>query len=197
MKNIDKIIQLAEEHNGYISAHLLTKNNIARVYLSQMVETNQLVKVTRGLYMLPDYFEDEFYKYQFTNKTAYFSLETALYLHGLNNRIPTTYQLFVPNHYNGNLQKNKNIELVYVNPTILDLGSIEMDSPYGNKIKTYDIDKTICDMIKYKSRVDSEIFSNALKEYVKLKNKNINHLIFYAKKMNIEEEVRKYMEVLL
>lgn len=197
MKNIDKIIQLAKENNGYISTHLLTKHNIARVYLSQMVETNQLVKVTRGLYMLPDYFEDEFYKYQFTNNTAYFSLETALYLHGLNNRIPMTYQLFVPNHYNGNLQKNKNVELIYVNPTVLSLGSIEIDSPYGNKIKTYDIDKTICDIIKYKNRIDSEIFSKALKEYVKLKNKNINHLILYAKKMNIEKEVRKYMEVLL
>ena len=197
MKNMDKIICLAQENNGYISTHLLTKNNIARVYLSQMIKTNQLVKVTRGLYMLPNYFEDEFYKYQFTNKTAYFSLETALYLHGLNNRIPIIYQLFVPNHYSGNLQKDKNIELIYVNSKILDLGSIETDSPYGNKIKTYDIDKTICDIIKYKNRIDSEIFSNALKEYVKLKNKNINHLMLYSKKMNIEEEVRKYMEVLL
>ena len=45
--------------------------------------------------------------------------------------------------------------------------------------------------------MDAEIFSKALKEYAKSKNKNLNKLMKYAKAMNIEKKVSEYMEVLL
>ena len=77
------------------------------------------------------------------------------------------------------------------------MGIIEIESPLGQKIKVYDLERTICDIIKFKNRMDPEIFSKALKQYIKSKEKNLNNLIFYARKLKVEDEVRNYLEVLL
>ena len=72
-----------------------------------------------------------------------------------------------------------------------------MTSPFGTNIKVYDVEKTICDIIKYKNKVDAEIFRKALKNHIKSKNKNLSKLAKYAKIMNIERKVNEYMEFLL
>ena len=77
------------------------------------------------------------------------------------------------------------------------MGIIEIESPMGQKIKVYDLEKTICDIIKFKNKIDPEIFSKALKQYTKSKEKNLNKLIYYARQLNVEEEIRKYLEVML
>ena len=97
----------------------------------------------------------------------------------------------------GALQKEKNVLLNFVKKELLNLGAIEIESPFGMKIKVYDVERTICDIIKHKNKMDAEIFSKALKFYAMRKDKNINKLMRYAKKMNIEKKVAEYMEVLL
>ena len=77
------------------------------------------------------------------------------------------------------------------------LGVIEIESPLGQKIKVYDLERTICDIVKYKNKIDPEIFSKALKKYANSKTKKLNNLIYYARILKVEDEVRKYMEVLL
>ena len=59
------------------------------------------------------------------------------------------------------------------------------------------MEKTICDIIKNKNKMDVQIFSYAMKEYVRRKDKNLIKLISYSRQMRIEDEVRKYLEVLM
>ena len=65
------------------------------------------------------------------------------------------------------------------------------------KLRCYDRERTICDIIKYKNHMDREIFVKALKRYSNSKQKDLVKLIRYAKKLNIEKKVIEYMEVLL
>lgn len=193
----DKIIKFAEDNNGYVQTKIVTENGIPKKHLKELVNEKKLLKVNRGLYMLPDCFIDEYFMFQSTNNDAIFSLETALYLHNYSDRIPTIYYITVPRNYGGNLRKEKNVELLYIKREFYDIGITEINSPLGQKIKVYDLERTICDIIKYKNKVDPEIFSKALKEYSRSKDKNLNNLIVYAKKLKVDDEVRKYMEVML
>ena len=193
----DKIIKIAEDNNGYIQTKTVTENGIPKNYLNELVNENRLLKVNIGLYMLPDCFIDEYFMFQYTNTDAIFSLETALYLHNYSDRIPTIYYITVPRNYGGNLREKKNVELLYIKKEFYDIGITEIDSPLGQKIKVYDLERTICDIVKYKNKIDPEIFSKALKEYSRSKNKNLNNLIIYARKLKVDDEVRKYMEVML
>ena len=42
-----------------------------------------------------------------------------------------------------------------------------------------------------------EIFSNAIKNYIKSSDKNLNKLMRYAKELKVEKKIREYMEVIL
>ena len=74
------------------------------------------------------------------------------------------------------------------------MGIENVETQFGNVVKAYDMERTICDIIKYKKYMDIQVFTYALKEYVKNKNKNINKLIDYAKKLRVEDKVRNYMK---
>lgn len=197
MNNYEKIINLAINNNGYVTTKMVVKKGIAKMFLTNLVKTDKLERIDRGLYILPNEFPDEYYKLQLANKEAIFSLATALYFHNLSDRIPHIIDATVSYNYAGNLLKNKNISLIYVNKDILNLGVIEIETSFGNKIKVYDVEKTICDVIKNQSKVDAEIFTRALQKYVTLKHKDLYKLHKYAKEMNIEDKVNEYMKVLL
>jgi predicted transcriptional regulator of viral defense system len=61
----------------------------------------------------------------------------------------------------------------------------------------YDRERTICDCFKYRSKLDNEIFSKALKAYANDIKKNLNNLSTYAKKLRVYKKVTELMEVLL
>ncbi len=195
--NYDKILKIVKKNNGYVTTSEVVSNGIERRFLTNMVKTGKLVRISKGYYGLPNYIADEYYKIASKSKNARFSMATALYLHKLSDRNPLVYNVTLPFGYSGVLQKQKNVIINFVNRNILDLGAIEMTSPFGMKIKVYDIERTICDIIKNKNKIDGEIFSKALKEYARSKNKNLSKLTKYAKIMKIEKKVSEYMEVLL
>lgn len=197
MEYKNEIIKLTEKNIGYVRTKEVVNNNISKNYLKELVDETKLIRISKGLYMLPDCFKDEYFIFQSTNSNAIFSLETALYLHNYSDRVPSIYNITVPKNYGGNLRKEKNVKLLYIKPEFHNIGITEIESPLGQKIKVYDLERTICDIIKFKSNVDPEIFSKSLKQYVKSKDKNLNNLIIYARKLNVEDEVRKYMEVML
>ena len=129
------------------------------------------------------------------HKYAIYSNATALYLHGLSNRIPIKYDITVKSGYKGSLQKEDNVTLFYTKRELLELGVIDYKLDSGNIIRVYDLDKTICDIIKNKKKVDAEIFNKAIREYFYSKKKNTLKLYEYAKKMNIYNKVRDTFEV--
>ena len=192
-----KILKIVEKNNGYVTTKEVVENGINKIFLTNMVRNGTLVRISRGYYGLPNYIEDEYYKVASKSKNARFSMATALYLHNLSDRTPLVFNVTLPFGYSGVLQKEKNVILNFVKRELLDLGVIEMTSPFGMKIKVYDVERTICDIIKNKNKMDAEIFSKALKDYAKSKNKNLSKLTKYARAMNIEKKVSEYMEVLL
>ena len=197
MNSTEKILKMMEKNNGYVTTKEVVHNNIDKKFLSSMVKKGWIVRISRGYYGFPTYIEDEYYKIASKSKNAIFSMSTALYLHGLSDRTPLVYNITLPSGYSGSLQKEERVAIHYVKKEWLTLGVTEMISPFGMNIKVYDVERTICDIIKNKNKIDAEIFSKALKDYVKSKNKNLNKLAKYAKIMNIEKKVSEYMEVLL
>ena len=195
--NYDKILKIVKNNNGYITTKEVVNNGIERRFLTNMVKNGKLKRFSKGYYGLPNYIEDEYYKITSKSKNTRFSLTTALYLHDLINRTPLVYNVTLPVGYSGSLQKDKNVIINFVNKNVLDLGVIEIKSPFGMKIKVYDVERTICDIIKNKNKIDGEIFSSALKNYAKSKKKNLSKLRKYAKALKIESKVNEYMEVLL
>ena len=197
MNNYDKILNCVREKNGYITTKEIDELGFKRFFLSNLINENKLEKVGYGVYKLPEYPVDNFYILSKCSKSMCYSHATALYLHNLTDRIPLVYDITVPYNYSGSLLDNKNVSLRYVKNDIFELGLDIIKTINELEVKCYDLERTICDIIKDKNRMDNEIYSKALKGYAENKNKNILKLIKYAKIMGIENEVVELMEVLL
>ncbi len=182
--------------NGYLTTKDVTNNNIPRLYLTRLTKDDKIERVSRGVYIKKNELFDEFVILQSKSKNAIYSNTTALYLHGFSNRIPIKYDITINNGYNGSLQKEDNVNLFYTKRELLRLGVIDYKLNSGNIIRVYDLDKTICDIIKNKKKIDAEIFNKAIREYFYSKKKNTLKLYEYAKMMNIYNKVRDTFEVL-
>lgn len=197
MTNAEKIIKIANENNGYVTTKQVKNSNINTIELTRLVEQNKLERITRGYYVITNSFYDDYYKYQLKSKNCVFSHSTALYFYDLSDRTPLYFDMTVPFGYNGSLSKDKNVQLHYVKKEFLELGLTIVESPFGMKLRAYDLERTICDIVKYRNHMDKEIFTKALKWYAERKDKDLLKLMKYAKKLNIDKKVLEYMEVLL
>lgn len=194
MEYENKILNLFE--NGYLTTKDVNDNNIPRFYLTKLIKENKIERVSRGVYSKKNVLVDEFVVLQSKSKNAIYSNTTALYLHGFSNRIPIKYDITINNGYNGSLQKENTVNLFYTKRELLELGVTNYKLDSGNIIRVYDLDKTICDIIKNKKKIDAELFNKAIREYFYSKKKNTLKLYEYAKKMNIYNKVRDTFEVL-
>jgi hydroxypyruvate isomerase len=75
-------------------------------------------------------------------------------------------------------------------------GIIELKSPYGNPIRAYNLERTLCDILRG-SGSDVQIVGAAMKKYATSKEKDIHKLIQYAEQLRVKPKVLRYMEVLL
>lgn len=193
----DKIIQLAKENNGVLTTAILSEKGILRGNLKKLADDGKLEKTARGVYILPEIWEDEFVNLQTRFKKGIFSNETALFLWDLTDRTPNRYAMTFPNSYNLTNAKNEGISCSRVKAEWYLEGMTKIESPGGNRITAYNMERTLCDVLRKRGGVDTGVVTEAFKRYAVRKDKNIPLLSEYAKKFHVEGKVRRYLEVLI
>jgi len=193
-----EIIEFASEHNGVITSRDVTHIGIPRVYLTRMVESGELKRVQPGIYVLPDTILDEFAEIHYRCPKAVYSHGTALFLHDLSDRTPLKHTVTLPSSYNAtHLFNVENLEIKKSIPVIYAAGITTIASPNGFIVPVYNIEKTICDVVRNKDNMDYQVVTDALKLFSKRPVKNLTRLMQYAKLLRIESVIRTYFEVLL
>ncbi len=192
--NIEIIESIMKMNNGYVTSKELSNLGIHRMYLNIMKEKGMIEKVGNGIYIDSSKIEDSYFVFGLELSNIIYSHMTALYFHGLSIKAPNDkYDITVPNNYFNYKIKNHNV--FYVDKNIYELGLTQVDTPMGNKVKSYDIERCVCDIIRSKNRMDSEFVKYSIREYIKRKDKDLVKLSKYADKMGIKKEVMYFMEV--
>lgn len=192
--NIEIIEELMRVNNGYITSRIISELGIHRMYLNIMKEKGIIERVGKGIYIDSSKIEDNYFVFNLELPNVVYSHMTALYFHGLSIKAPNDkYDITVQNNYFNYKMKNHNV--FYVDKDIYELGLTEVETPMGNKVRVYDIERCICDIIRSKKRMDSEHIKYSVREYIKRKDKDLVKLSTYADKMGIKEEVMNYVEV--
>ena len=189
---IEIIEELMKKNNGYITSKELDMFDIHRTYLSIMQEKGIIEKVAPGIYIDTNKIEDNYYIFGLSMPNVIYSHMTALYFHGLSIKAPSdVYDITVKRSYNSVHLRKHNV--FYVDNDIYELGLTEIETPMGNKVKVYDIERCICDIIRSKNRMDLELIKHSIKEYIKRKDKDLVKLSLYAEKLGIREIVMDYI----
>lgn len=197
MTNSEKILEIIKKNNGVITTSEVTESGISRGSLKHLVDTGIVERAARGVYQLADVWDDEMYHLQVRYKKGIFSGETALFLHDLTDRTPMRFQMTFPNSYNLTNVKSDNIKCNRVIKKLYDMGVVEIKTPIGNLVRAYNMERTLCDILRAQSDTDIQIVSDAFKRYTKRNDRNIPLLSEFAKKLRVEAKLRSYMEVLL
>ncbi len=182
--------------SGVITSKEVTAAGLHRSELQKLVKTGDIYRFGKGLYVSAHVWEDDFYLLQQKYKKGVYSHDTALYLLGYSDRTPAKYTMTFPKGYNCHSIKQENVLVKRVVPENYNFGVIEAKSPGGNTVRIYDLERTLCDILRGKGS-DIQLVTTAMKRYANSKERDVHKLLKYAEQLRVKPKVIHYMEVLL
>jgi len=197
MTNSQKLLEIAKQNNGIITSAMVSQSGISRGTLKYLSDTGALEKVSRGVYTLPEVWEDEFVNIQSRYKRGIFSLETSLFLCDLTDRTPHRFHMTFPSTYNLSGPKQEDIICSGSKEPLYSLGVTDLKTPGGSIVRGYCAERSLCDILRPRNHTDVQVVTDAFKKYTSRKEKNIPLLSEYAHKLRVEDRLRSYLEVLL
>lgn len=196
MNKYDSLDELVNRNNGYLCTAQALELGVSKPTLAKYVEDRGMDRAAHGVYAAKDAWHDELYLLQLANSRIIFSHETALMLNGLAEREPKEVIVTVKAGYNASHLRKKGVRVHQVKPELFELGETKLKTPFGNTVRAYDAERTLCDIIRNKCAMDSQVFGYAVREYMHGR-KDLNRLMSYAKALKVDSEVRIYTEVML
>ena len=197
MRKSNVLDALLRSNDGYIKTSDAVRAGVSRACFGEYVRTRGLDRVAQGLYRAGDAWDDGRYVIQTRYPEAVFSHETAAYLLGLAGREPGQYSVTLKSGANATRLTKDGVKVYKVRPELFGEGIIPVKSPVGRELRAYNAERTICDLVRSRSNIEIQCFQTAIREYIRLKEKNIPLLIRYARYFSVEKRIRQYLEVLL
>ena len=196
MSKKELLLEYLDSHNGMITHRDCKKLGIPTIYLTRLENEGVIFRVDKGIYLSSSGDYDEYYFFQYRYPRTVFSHISALYLQGLTDEIPQYFEVTVPKDYRfRNTPLNLNIHTI--SKDIVNLGVISVKTPMGNTVNVYNFERVLCDFILNRDSIDPELFVKTLQTYSNFPKKNLSKLYEYAQKLNILDEVKRTLEVLL
>lgn len=196
MKLSQNIEQCMEAQGGLLTAADMQRLGYSRGMLHVYTKAGYLERYSCGFYILPGSLPDDMVYIQRKFPLSIFSHESALYLNGLSERTPFSHSVTIPSTATLPRSLAKECTCFYVMPELLELGLTERPTPLGNRVRCYDAERCVCDLLRNRSRIDIETFSAALKRYFSTGSVNQHRLAKYAESMGVMNNLTPYLEVL-
>lgn len=197
MSQFQQLDQLMERQDGMLRTGQALAAGISKPVFYQFVQSRGLEQAAHGIYLSKDAWVDAMYLLHLRCPQAVFSHETALFFHDLTDREPNPYSITVKTGYNPASLQADGIKVYTIKKELHDVGIVTMNTPFGNSVPVYDMERTICDLIRSRSGIEMQTFQDALKQYAKRKDKDLRKLMRYAQMFRVEKLLRQYLEVLL
>ncbi len=197
MTQFEQMNHLLKQHGGMLQTAHAISHGISKPTFYAYVKENNLKQTAHGVYIADDAWVDAMYLLHLRCPEAVFSHETALFFHDLTDREPSPYSVTVKRGYSTTRLKADGITTFTVKEEWLRLGATTVQTPYGHTVPVYDMERTICDLIRSRNNIEMQTMQHALKTYVRRKDKNLRTLMKYAAELRVEKTLRQYLEVLL
>lgn len=197
MTQFEQLDTILEGQHGMLQTSEVVKRGIPKSVFYNYVKEKELEQAAHGVYVSPDAWVDGMYLLHLRCSQGIFSHETALFFHDLTDREPSPYSITVRRGYSTTRLKADGILVYTIKPELHDVGKSTARTPFGHTVPAYDIERTICDLLRCRSSIEMQTFQGALKMYARRKEKNLRRLMQYAGLFRVEKILRQYLEVLL
>jgi len=197
MRINSKILDEIQRNNNMITTSQVVELGFSRALLSKYVKAGLLERGRQGVYILPESVHDDMYTLMLRTEKIIFSHDTALFLNGLSERTPFEHTVTIPSNVTLSVSLKEECNCYYIKKELHDVGMEWKETTFGNKVRCYNAERTICDLLRSRSRMDEETVISAVKKYVAYENKDLKRLAAYAEKFKVSKILKNYLEVLL
>lgn len=197
MTQFEQLDILLNEQGGMIQTSDAVKQGVSKPVFYNYVKEKELEQASHGIYVSPDAWVDAMYLIHLRCSSGVFSHETALFFHDLTDREPSSYSITVKRGYSTTRLKAKGLSVYTIKQELHEIGKSAAQTPFGHTVPVYDMERTICDLLRCRSSIEMQTFQGALKMYARRKDKDLRRLMHYASLFRVEKILRQYLEVLL
>ena len=178
-------------HRGFAKTASLLEAGISYKMILAMVESGELIRVKSGYYSLPGAELSDEEKIAAQYPEAVLTMETALFYHGYLSTRPEVWSIAVSKNTSKSRFKLKNppVHPYFTEEAVLEMGVEEMAFG-GSSIHIYTIDRLICDVFKYRDKMQTADFRSAISAYIADEKKNLDLLMKYAAQRRVMHNIK-------
>lgn len=191
------ILEKIQSNNNIITTAQVSELGFSRSILTKYVKAGLLERSRQGVYILSDSVHDDMCTLMMRSEKIIFSHDTALFLNGLSERTPFTHSVTIPSNTSLPNSLIDECQCYYIKPELHQVGVIKKKNTLGNEVRCYNAERTICDLLRSRNRLDEETVISAIKNYAVSPDKDLNLLAVYASQFGVDKTLKRYMEVLL
>lgn len=198
MIEIEKIKKAFMKTGGVLKTSELSDLGLSNRQIKKLLDDSLISRIRRGYYEISDVVSpDEAIIARLFPKAVIF-LESALMHYGYTDRIPSAWQIAVDKDSNKGQYdiEYPMIAPFYIEGKFLEMG-VDIIQIKNVKVRIYDRDRTICDVLRYEKKLEKEVFNNAIRRYIEDPQRNIRRLFEYAEILNIKNKTQTYIGVWL
>lgn len=162
--------------------------------INKAIESGEVVRLKNGVYALDTTLGNTMIDVERIVPRGVLCLYSAWSYYGLSTQIPDAFYIAVEKHRKVTVPTFPSISLCYWLKKYYEMGVTEAYIS-GYRVRIYDVEKSVCDAIKFRNKIGKDVCAEILKTYLSKKDRNITVLTEYAKKMRIAATLSQYLEI--
>lgn len=190
---MDKIHRALTKSGGVIRSYELQEPR-AYYNINKEIKSGNVIRIKNGVYMLPEELASTMIDVARIVPGGVVCLYSAWDYYGLTTQIPDGFYIAIEKHRKVVVPEIMGIILCYWQEKYCTMGVVETEIA-NHKVKIFCIEKSVCDAIKFRNKIGTEVAIEILKNYLKRKERNISLLMDFAKQMRILSTMRQYLEM--
>ncbi|MCQ4906809.1 hypothetical protein NE479_04435 [Phascolarctobacterium faecium] len=199
MRSVAEYKMIFDRYGGMMRSKQLQEENIFYRTLQKLIAQDYVEKVRYGYYQWVD--QEDFSEVSIVVRLfpdAILCMDTALRYYGYSDRTPVEWHLAVSKDSGKSRFKIDYpfVKPYYVEPSLLELG-LTIGKMDGHKVRIYDKDRLMCDCLRYRNKMDKEIFNKAIQNYIADPDKSIPKLLEYAELLRVKKTAKDLIGVWL
>ncbi|MHA1519759.1 MAG: type IV toxin-antitoxin system AbiEi family antitoxin domain-containing protein [Promethearchaeota archaeon] len=175
-------------------------NLISDYILQKLLSENKIIKMKAGLYRWVNIYsegQDEIVDIAMIVPEGVFCLHTALYFHNLTSFVSPFYQIAIPrNQRTPTGTANLPLKIKKWKGRFFDMG-IGLKTFGDYNVRVYNIEKTLCDCVRFRKEIGTQSLKEALSSYLNSKKNNYYKLMQFAEVLNVKKTMTDYCEMLI
>jgi len=190
------LISLFESQNGYLTKEQVPTRSLYYTLL-ELIHEGEVERVKNGIYFMKSAAENsEMIDITKLVPSGVVCMDSAWFHYELSVQIPQAFHIAIEKSRKLKLPEYPPINLYYWKREYYDLGVVKQKMN-GFEVGIYNLDKSVCDAIKFRNKIGMETMSEILRTYLKRKDRNLTKLMEYAKKMRVDNILKTYLEIKL